>query len=125
MIDKGVPSTLRRGETGQYPILPFVLSYFSETRINYKGHLEYCVHARLPFLAGFRTCATKNKNWFMVWENVWRLQILGLTTLEPRRLRDNLNETYSRNWKRRHDYDQLLQSTPCNHDLRGDIMNWN
>jgi len=60
MIDKGVPSTLRRGETGQYPILPFVLSYFSETRINYKGHLEYCVHARLPFLAGFRTCATKN-----------------------------------------------------------------
>jgi len=90
-------------------------------------HLEFCIQAWSPFLARDKlvlenvhrratklVCGLKNKSYEE------RLIDLGLTTLETRRLRGDLIETYKiLHWKSHIDHCQLFEPVTNGHELRG------
>ena len=90
-------------------------------------HLEFCIQAWSPFLARDKlvlenvhrratklVCGLKNKSYEE------RLRDLGLTTLETRRLRRDLIETYKiLHWKSHIDHCQLFELVTNGHELRG------
>jgi len=97
----------------------------------YKGyirpHLEFCIQAWSPFLAKDKlvlenvqrratklVCGVKNKSYKE------RLRVLGLTTLETRRLWGDLIETYNiLHGKEDIDHRQLFELVSNGHELRG------
>jgi len=100
-------------------------------RIIYKGyirpHLEYCIQAWSPFLVkdelvleNVQCRATKLVHGFKNFSYEERLQILGLTTLEKRRLRGDLIETYKiLTGKEDINYGHLFTLESSDYDFRG------
>jgi len=100
-------------------------------RIIYKGHtrphLEYCIQAWSPFLVKDKLVlenaqrrATKLVRGLKNFSYEERLQILGLTTLEKRRLRGDLIETYKiLTGKDDINYGHLFTLESSDYDLRG------
>jgi len=113
-----VKRNFRRLDTGSFNVI-----YKEYIR----PHLEFCIQAWSPFLAKDKlvlenvqrratklVCGLKNKSYEE------RLRVLGLTTLETRRLRGDLIETYKiLHGKEDIDHHQLFELVSNDHALRG------